>query len=463
MKKNWIYLLLMLAMMLPACKKILNIDRATDPTPTPVTVEDFEQMLNSPEICETPFYLIDEVTDDTYRDLGNTSGNFYTWAMDPWSRSEDPMFKNCYKWIVQMNLVINGMPKALPAGQMSDRRALAIAQAKINRAYFYLQLVNIYGKHYQVSTAGIDLGVPLILQVNNQVSYPRASVAQVYQQILTDLREALATAELPDTDKKNIIYPGKAAALALLARTYLYMGNYPQAEKAAADALAIKDKLLNYLGYKAPGSNDGRLITLVDQKKNDEVLLLRVNTVIGISNASFDYQNLLYPSAELLASFDQTNDKRYIASFKPQSFYSFGIINNDCSYNYSIGVPEIMLIKAECLARANDAVGAVNLLNTLRAKRIVNYMSLPTNITAEQALSLVLEERRRELMFKGLRLFDLKRLNLDPRFRKDIVRRDQNGKALVTLPAGSPNYLIPFTKATLNANPSLVQNPRVQL
>ncbi len=466
MKKIWINLLLILALTLSACKKILNIDLTTASNPTPVTVEDFEQVLNTPGICETPFYLIDDVTDDTRRDIdfiGSKFG-FYDWAVEPWRLTEDEMFNNSYKWIAQMNLVISNMPTALPAGQMNDRRVVAIAQAKINRAYFYLQLVNIYGPVYQAASADTDLAVPLILVVNNQVSYPRASVGKVYEQILTDLKDALATIELPDIDKKNILYPGRAAALALLARTYLYMGNYTQAEKAASDAMAIKSNLLSYLNYGAPGSllPDGRLITLVDQKKNDEVLLPRLYSVVATAPNPTS-PSILYPSQELMTLFNQTNDKRYTASFKTNGPYAFGVVNTNYFYNYSIGVPEMMLIKAECLARANDAAGAVNLLNTLRIKRIRNYTNLSTSVTAEQALSLVLEERRRELMFKGLRLFDLKRLNLDPRFSKDIERKKKNGQHWVTLPAGSPNYLFPFSPATLNANPLLVQNPRVDL
>ncbi len=475
MKKTWIYLLLMLVIALPACKKILDIERATDTNPTPVTVEDFEQILNNPGICEAKNYEILEYPTDNKSEgfvPMKEMSPFYTWGVDPWNNgspftrifSEDLIYSRSYKWIGQMNLVIEGMPTALPSGQMNDRRALAIAQAKINRAYFYLLLVNTYGAAYQLPSSSTDLGVPLVLKVNNQVSYPRARVEKVYQQILADLQEALAISELPNLGR-NVIHPGRAAALAVLARTYLYMGNYAQAEKAASDALAIKSDLQNYLNFGAPSAFDGRPLTLYEQGSNPEVLLTRVNyTAIDAV-----LPPVFVASDELLRSFDQNNDKRFITSFSPFNTdssllaYRFGVRNTDLYINYSIGVPEMMLIKAECLARANDAAGAVNLLNTLCATRILNYSNLSTNVSADQALNFVLDERRRELMFKGIRLFDLKRLNLDPRFKKDIVRRDANGQTLVTLPAGSPNYLIPFSRTTLNANSLLVQNPRVQL
>lgn len=458
MTKKWICLLLMLVMILPACKKILDIDRGSDSNPTPVTVSDFEQLLNTQKMCETPFfelcYLTDELGGRSTTE-GATVDQFYFGAVDPWGGQPDNMFPDLYKWVAQMNLLIAQMPMALPAGD-NGRRALAIAQAKINRASFYLQLVNTYAKHYQ-ATAASDLGVPLILEVNNQISYPRATVEQVYQQILKDLQEALATPELQN--EGDIVHPKRATAFALLARTYLYMGKYPEASDAASGALAINSQLLDYRGYQTPGSADGRLVTLVDQIKNPEVLLARISLANSSAlGASF------YPSTELLALFDQTNDKRYTASINNQGAYLFSLRGSTTYLNNNIGVPEMMLTKAECLARANDAVGAVNLLNTLRAKRIVNYQALATNINADAALRLVLDERRRELILMGgTRLFDLKRLNLDPRFKKDLERRDRFGKYVATIPAGSPNYVVPFTRAIMNANPLLVQNPRVKL
>lgn len=471
MKKKWLYMCFMLTMILPACKKFLDINKGTNLDRTPQTVQDFALMLNNPALCQTQFHFLPAVTDDFYS-AGSGSIRakaFYLWEKNLWetARYEDLMYNGCYKWIAQMNLVINSMPTALPAGEMNDERALAIAEAKINRAYFYLQLVNIYGPAYQSASARTDLAVPLILQANNQVSQARANVEQIYEQILADLEAALATPQLKDKGI-NIIHPGRAAVFALLARTYLYMGNYTQAEKAASAALAINSRLTDYRSFKAPEANDGRTVTLLELEKNNnvEVLLARVST---IEDFSFKVFGEFIPTQELLSMFDKNNDKRYTASFAKDSFsnaliYRFGLRATSHNLDNGIAVPEIMLIKAECLARANDATGAINLLNTLRSQRIVNYTNLPTNVNAEDALRQVLDERRRELMFKGgIRLFDLKRLNLEQKFKKDIVRRDDNNNYLVTLPAGSPNYVFSFSRATMNANSLLVQNPRVQL
>ena len=70
----------------------------------------------------------------------------------------------------------------------------------------------------------------------------------------------------------------------------------------------------------------------------------------------------------------------------------------------------------------------------------------------------IIKERRIELLYHGLRWFDLKRLNNDPRFKKDLSRSNL-GKTY-SLPAGSPNYLLPIAPKIISINPAIIQNPR---
>ena len=75
----------------------------------------------------------------------------------------------------------------------------------------------------------------------------------------------------------------------------------------------------------------------------------------------------------------------------------------------------------------------------------------------DKLLQLILDERRRELMFKSMRWFDLKRLNKEPRFAKIITHVLQG--VTYTLEPNSPHYVIPFPLKAINANPSIEQNP----
>ncbi|MGF6849348.1 hypothetical protein QFZ51_004583 [Chitinophaga sp. W3I9] len=139
--------------------------------------------------------------------------------------------------------------------------------------------------------------------------------------------------------------------------------------------------------------------------------------------------------------------------------YINGLAFSGTAYDYSLGVPEVMLIKAECLARQQDAAGALALVNELRKNRLVTYA--PLNSSTD-VLTTVLEERRRELFYHGgLRLFDLKRLNRDSRFAQTLQRFADNGTTLkATLTANSPRYLMPFSPLIIANNPAIIQNPR---
>jgi hypothetical protein len=76
----------------------------------------------------------------------------------------------------------------------------------------------------------------------------------------------------------------------------------------------------------------------------------------------------------------------------------------------------------------------------------------------DTALKLTLDERRREAMYNGLRWFDLKRLNKDPRFKKDLSREIEG--ETFTLPAGDNRYVLAFPRNILFFNEHITPNPR---
>ena len=80
------------------------------------------------------------------------------------------------------------------------------AEALVHRAFAYLNLVNVYGEPYRAATAETDQGIPLLTTPRVDGSLPRASVAEVYRQIIQDLNDALEY--LPDLSEYNF-YPSK--------------------------------------------------------------------------------------------------------------------------------------------------------------------------------------------------------------------------------------------------------------
>src|SRR5690606_38803427 len=121
---------------------------------------------------------------------------------------------------------------------------------------------------------------------------------------------------------------------------------------------------------------------------------------------------------------------------------------------------ELYLIKAECLIRNGERDAGVAVLDQLLRNRWNAAVDYPPTTAAgdDEALRIVLEERRKELVFKGLRWYDLRRLNKDPRFAKTLTRT-YNGETF-TLPPDSKRYAFPIPNTERMANPNIQQNER---
>jgi hypothetical protein len=149
-------------------------------------------------------------------------------------------------------------------------------------------------------------------------------------------------------------------------------------------------------------------------------------------------------------------------------FFKAGTVANSKMYKTSytkvtlpfagIATDEIYLIKAECLARKGDASGAMSALNILLKARWATNSFIPIAANSpDDALIKTLLERRKELVMRGTRWTDLKRLNKDSRFKVTIYRK-VNGVSY-TLAPGDLRYTWPIPDDVINANPGMAQNP----
>jgi tetratricopeptide (TPR) repeat protein len=450
---------------LAGCKKFLNVSPSSTSV-NPIAIKDFQEILNSDSLSKCHFFVLDVMSDDILLSDAQVaaSTNYYLrsylWQGLIWNPAdEDVMYNSSYSRILQMNIILDRV-NAAPADSYNtpQNKSIVISQALINRAWYYLQLVNAYGAAYDATTSATDPGVPLVLTATNYTLLPRASVAEVYAQVIADLKAAVNNPYL-NSKGIDIIHPGKASSFALLARAYLYEGNYTAASAYADSVLSTQSSLQSYstTGYLAPSQ-------LPDLVTNPEILLGRTTSDLGFYAL---YTAAVMPSSTLTSALT-TSDLRYskkfasATRFAPATYAISG--GNSMFFDNSVGVPEVMLIKAECLARSGsfDAAGA--LITSLRKARLSasTFAAEKRTYTAANTLGYVLDERRRELFYHGgLRLFDLKRLNKDATLKKDITRLNSAGSTVIaTLPAGSGRYLVPFSPTVLAANPNIVQNPR---
>jgi starch-binding outer membrane protein, SusD/RagB family len=442
---------LIILLLSTGCKKFLNVRPSTTAV-NPTTVSDFQQMLNTDSLALCSFTIADISSDDVRLTDAMVAGqpgisytNAWLWASTIWNPGDqDFMYNSTYARILQMNIILSKIDAAQDSAGQKD---IVRAQAQINRAWYYLQLANLYGWDYQATTAASDLAVPLVLSPDANALPSRATVQQVYDQVLQDLLAAVAAPGLPGMGA-TIVQPGRAAGFGLLATTYLYMGNYQQAEAAADSALAIHNTLWNYnTSYFKPNN-------LLDLSQNPEILLGRLCMDYNFY-AIYTGPFYISPTLDSLLG---SNDTRFTKNFNSGGDYT--ISNGQyLIFNYSITTPAVLLIKAECMARRGDSTDAIGLLNQLRQNRLINYTPLAGNV---DVLTEVLNERRRELFYHGgSRLFDLKRLNRDSQFAQTLQRVADDGVTVVaTLAPGSPRYLMPFAPIIVANNPNIVQNAR---
>jgi hypothetical protein len=106
-------------------------------------------------------------------------------------------------------------------------------------------------------------------------------------------------------------------------------------------------------------------------------------------------------------------------------------------------VDELYLIKSECEARLGNVSMAMTDLNTLLVTRWKTGTFIPfTAANADDALPVILTERRKELVMRGVRWTDLRRLNTDARFASTITHV-YNGQVYL-LPPNDPKYVWPI-------------------
>jgi tetratricopeptide (TPR) repeat protein len=123
-----------------------------------------------------------------------------------------------YQGIARANQALD----KLAAAQFDDATKNAlIGEAKFLRAYFYFNLVRLYG--------GVPLidKLPIASEANDDIYQTRATADQIYQFIISDLN--FAVANLPEKEATDVGRANKTAAQALEAKVYLYMKNYQKA------------------------------------------------------------------------------------------------------------------------------------------------------------------------------------------------------------------------------------------
>lgn len=416
------------------CTKYL--DAVPDKSLTvPTTVADYQALLEneimfakSPklgEISADDLYL----TDASLEDQEIYVRQAYQWSKDVNEGSTSLNWNYPYQKIYYANIVLEGIEKLRKAQTSADVDNLK-GWALFCRANALYDLQEVFGQVYKPSSASVDLGIPVKLSTELQEKVQRSTVAATFQQIIQDLQQALTLVPL-QISKVNRSRPSKIAVYALLARVNLTMQNYNQALENANECLKLYSSLIDYntlsTSVKNPFSPimDEVIYNALQLNYDDRVF--EVDRQLYSQYASDDLRKALYFT-------ENTTAKTIIL----KGFY--GGVNIAFA---GLSTDEVYLIKAECEARLGHNDAALTALNTVLIKRFKTgtYQPFSTD-TVTDILSLVLLEKRKECVFRGVRWSDLRRLNQDSRFAKTLTR--VVGGVNYQLPSNDPRYVLPI-------------------
>lgn len=450
-----------LLLLASACDKFLDV--VPKGVVIPQTLEDYQALLSAPLVVQRVSNNTNYVTDEVFlpesgrpgaaRWPGNHAIKAYDFEDEYYDESEnDADWNAAYTAIYTYNTIIDGISDN--SEDDIQKKNVLKGEALVHRAYNFLTLVNQYAKHYS-ATADTDLGVPLPLQPDINALLSRSTVKEVYTQVEKDLIEAV---DLLPTTSTYTYRPNKAAALGTLARMYLYQGDWAKAYEYADETLKIFSFVYDYntFSYADPSNRLGALIgypSAALEKKH--IILYKYLISAGGFEFNFvmsDEQAALFEEGDLREVYG-TNDKNYWGEVLP----GVGVIENKGPYDYDnagITTQEMILIRAESAARLNNLPQALKDLNELRALRFTPeaFEPLESNDQSE-VLDLVLNERRIELAFIGLRLADIKRLSMEGR-NIPIKRGD------VVIEPNDPRLIFPIPPKNISVNPNLEPNPR---
>lgn len=473
--KNIKYIICLIAVLLSGCTKDALNKKSDIHLVVASTLDDYQQLLDGlagGSILNTPGLpsygtLGDYLSDDVY--VSDNSYNNY-FVSDPFTNKlikwDKTMFSslskldewnNQYKIVLNANVALEGLKNIAQNASNQAAYDNVKGTALFFRAQMFYNLALFWCKPYNSATASSDPGIVLRLSSDATVKSVRSNAADTYKQIISDLNEAISL--LPNTSSQNTqlskIRPSKAAAYALLARTYLQMGDYANVLKYADASLQLYSPLLNYSTLStSPTFRFNRSTNF-----NSEIVFYSVD-LLGVIGNTFGFWNV---NQALYNSYSD-NDLRKQYFYNPSIFFGLlfaGDYSGTGSGRFTgIATDEIYLMRAEGYARTGNTTAAVADINTLLSNRYKpgTYVNF-TAVTADDALVKIIAERRKELIGRaGIRWSDLKRLNSDPRFAVTLSRTLLG--TTYTLPPNDSRYTLQIPDYIISAsNGSIQQTP----
>lgn len=420
----------------------------------PTSIVDLQAIVDNDMIMNSGYAAYSDIgSDDYYVSFPNWQSasnaqerNAYIWNAEIFANEPSFDWINLYQRVFYCNVALEGIAKIKPdANELASWNNVK-GSALFFRAFTFFEIAQLFAPVYNSATAATDPGI--VLKLNPDVNEPvtRASVKNSYDKIVEDLIQAKSLLPVTPTYKTR---PSQPAVSALLSRVYLSMGRYQDALIESNNCLQQYNTLIDYNTLTLTAARPFALF-------NAEVILHTTMAAYSIlqlsSRAKVD--TLLYRSYD-------DNDLRKRAFFTvsaPNNIVFKGNYSGGIARFGGISVNEVLLNRAEANARTGQTQAAMNDLNALLSKRWRSgFYTTITASDANDALQIIARERKKELLFRGLRWNDLRRFNRDNNLAVTITR-NLNG-TIYQLPPNDRKYVYPIPPDEVRLK-GLQQNPR---
>ena len=496
---KYIILFCVLALLGTGCKKILDQNISGSYTPANFFTSDANALLAANAAYRSlsfnsggnnAIWVLGDVASDDAIKGGNNGDQSDFDAVDkfnilPTNSAVEAVWKNYYNGVFECNVVIDGLSAANTAVSTGTKTS-CIAQAKFLRAYYYFILTNAYGN------------IPLHIKVETAIEAQSHAVAQdsIFAQVEKDCTEAAA--DLPVKGGTDLGRATKGAALALLAKTYLFhttlANNYQLAAQTA--------QTVETLGYSLTANYYDNFSAATKDNTEQIFSVNHIAGTLGLGNElnawfaprSINGYGFFYPTQSLVDNYEKAPtgevDPRldysmaraghpyFDVAFDP-SWTTTGYITkkmvqplsevptnikNVGTVNYeALRLADILLVEAEALNESGQSAMALAPLNAVRKRARESYLNdanlpgfgtvpaglLPDVATTDQTQlrDIIRRERRSELALEFHRFFDVIRYGA------------AYATAALTPDAPNFNYTVnkwfPIPQSERDANPNL--------
>ena len=357
--------------------------------------------------------------------------------------TRDNYYKKAYEIIARSNLLLTKLDL------VTTQKNLVEGEAKLFRGMAYFELVRMFAQPWGYTTDNSHLGVPLRTSLD-LTSKARATVAEIYSQIIADMSSAETL--LPDVTANGKFYSAtKWAAKAYLAKVYFQQNNFVKAFQYSNEVITSNKFVLdaNFSNRFSLGLSTEGILTIADDANGFRPggdLRGSFRSDVGLPN--FRFTDQYYGIANARAA-----DLRR-AWYSNTLQAGFNLLTKYNKNNFElplVHLTEITLIRAEAGAETGGANLAVAItdINRLmtRAYGGTAFNLLPA-ASASSVISTVRSERELEMVGEGNRTQEIKRIGA--RNGTNVDRRNS--------PWNCNGFILQFPKAEQDANTAFIMN-----